>query len=310
MKRLFIVVVASVIFVACAVCVKNEWGRKLYGNANYGMEALVKKGFVQNLFIGSSMFRQGIDIFAVEKTLGEESFILAYNGNQPVYEYMELEYLLENGVKIENVYLDMYAYSAAATPKISDARLLAHTDTKFKRDVWKMLCSCGETKLSVFWELFVTANNETFLTFPISNKLTDRLYHKGGNVQKNTGSTSEKLFEKGVPKARGKMNDFQKESLWKIISLCKKNEIALYFIETPKWVLVSEDKDYQDLMREFVLLCEENTSPFCLSQKTADCLGISGANVIAFDSENPTYFIDTVHMSSTGRELYSSLLMK
>ena len=312
MRKFWCMIYGSLLFLICLVCIKNEWCRKLYKNANYGMEALISKGEIENLFIGSSMFRQGIDIFALEETLGEDSFILAYNGNQPAYEYLELRYLLEKGVRIENLYLDMYVYSAAAEPKVSDKRLLAHTDTKFKIDVWKMLKTCSKSGLSVFWEMFVTANNETFLTFPINHKLTNTLYHKGGNVQNNEGATIEKIASMQIPKAQNnQINLLQKESIIKIITLCKKYNILLKFIETPKWHSVSEDYDYQSLIRQYIQVLMDNDIPYSLSQKTAEFVSISGGeNIIEFDSENPKYFIDTVHMSSDGRKQYSSQLLK
>lgn len=39
-------------------------------------------------------------------------YILACNGNRPALEYYKLKYLLDHNVKIENLYVDMYVYSA------------------------------------------------------------------------------------------------------------------------------------------------------------------------------------------------------
>ena len=311
MKKLICVITIAILFLCCVISLKNEWYRKLYKNANYGIEALINKKQVDNLFIGSSMFRQGLDIYAIEKNLGKKSYILAFNGNQPAYEFLELKYLIENGVQINNLYLDLYVYSAAATPKVSDTRLLAQTDTRFKIDIWNLLKSCGEANLSVFWEMFVTANNEALLTFPISHKLTNNLYHKGGNVQKNNGTSFEKLGSLQVPKAQDKIiNSLQKEKLLEIIKFCKLYNINLVFIETPKWYKVFEDFDYKALMKEYLLILNENNIIYYLSQKTAESLNLENVNCIDFDSYNPELFIDMVHMSSKGREEYSSKLLK
>lgn len=311
MKKLIYVIAITIVLLVCVICLKNEYNRKLYKNANYGIEALIKQKKVDNLFIGSSMFRQGLDIYAIERNLGINSYILAYNGNQPAYEFLELKYLIENGVQIENLYLDLYVYSAASTPKISDIRLLAQTDTRFKIDVWNLLKSCGEANLSVFWEMFVTANNESLLTFPVSHKLTNNLYHKGGNVQKNNGTSFEKLTSLQVPKVQDKIiNSLQKEKLLKIIEFCKLYNINLVFIETPKWYKVCEDNDYKDLMKEYLLILNENNIIYYLSQKTAENLHLEDGNFIDFDSYDPDLFIDMVHMSSKGREEYSLKLLK
>lgn len=61
------------------------------------MQAVLRKGETENLFIGSSMFRQGLDIDVLEERLEGSSYILSYNGNQPALMAMELQYLLEQG---------------------------------------------------------------------------------------------------------------------------------------------------------------------------------------------------------------------
>lgn len=309
MKKLLYMLLFSLVLILCFVCLKNEWGRKLYAKANYGIEALIRKGEIENLFIGSSMFRQGIDIFSLEETIGNDSFILAFDGNQPAFEYLELKYLIDNGVKIRRLYLDMYAYSVASTPNVSDTRLLIQTDTKFKCEIWKMLSLYGNTNLSVLWEMFVTANNESLLTFPISYKLTNPLYYKGGNVQKNNGSTLSELSLLQIPHVRdNKINDLQRVNLINIIELCKNNMIELNFIETPKWYIVNDDNDYIELMEEYVLFLDENGISYYLSQNTAEKLNMSIERIVPFDSQIPEYFIDLVHMSSLGRTLFTTNL--
>ena len=86
------------------------------------MPALIKQEEVDHLFIGSSMFRQGLDIDALEENLDGSVYVLSYNGNQPVFMAKELEYLIDHGVKIKNLYIDFYAYTLTAVPWISDTK--------------------------------------------------------------------------------------------------------------------------------------------------------------------------------------------
>ncbi len=308
MKKLILTIIAAIIFLSMLLCIKNEFARKLYKNANYGMESLIIKGSIDNLFLGSSMFRQGIDIYAIEKALGKDSFILAYNGNQPVFEYLELKYLLDHKVRINYLYLDLYAYSATALPKISDERLLVQTDTKFKFDIWKTLKNCKQANVSVFWELFVTSNNTSLFTFPISNKLTNPLYHKGGNVQKNQGISKDAIEKLETPICDEKMNPIQKEYLNKIIDLANENNIRIVMIETPKWHDVSENPSYINVMCEYISILNDREISYKLSQCTVENMKANNISVIPFDSYNPNYFIDKVHLSSQGREDFSSKL--
>lgn len=152
---------------ALLVITKNEYGYLLSGD-NYGMPELIEKHEVDNLFIGSSMFRQGLDIHVLEEALGESVYILSYNGNQPVFMAEELEYLLEHGVKIKNLYIDLYAYTAAASPWISDTKMFLDTDIQFKRNTWNLMKEHNEMELKHFYEMFVTANNEYLLTYPVN----------------------------------------------------------------------------------------------------------------------------------------------
>ena len=129
------------------------------------------------------------------------------------------------GVKIKNLYVDMYVYTLAARASVCDTRLLAQTNTKLKFDVWNTLKKNKMSNLSVFWELFITANNESFLSFPISYPLTNNLYYKGGNIKNNDGTTISKLSELEVPSAEGnKPNISQLNSIIEMIKLCKQNK--------------------------------------------------------------------------------------
>ena len=309
MKRLAITVFITFLVCIAAIFVKNEYGKVLYKNANYGLERIIEQGGAKNLFVGSSMFRQGIDIFAAEKALGEDCFILAYNGNQPILEYYELFYLLKNGARFERVYLDMYAYSVASPPKISDERILLQSDFSFKRELYKELKKAGQG--GVWWEMFVTSNNKTLLTYPVSYRFVDRLYHKGGSVQTNRGTTAERLVEAEMPKIESSgFNEIQKTYLEKIIALCRENQIEMIFIETPKYHSVSEDASYQSVMRAYIGLLQENTVDYVLSSYTAEQLHIADKKTVAFDSFEASSFLDYVHLSSDGRKKYSALLVQ
>lgn len=311
LKRLLLTIVFSLFIAFFIICIKNEFGTKLYKNANYGIESLITKGSVENLFIGSSMFRQGIDINEIERRIGEDSFILAYNGNQPVFEYLQLKYLLDNNVKIKKLYLDLYVYSAASIPKVSDERLLIHSDTKFKIEVWNILKKCSKKPVSLFWELFVTANNPSVFTFPITYKLTNTLYYKGGkkgNATKKEGCTELGINECPNPRCENELNEIQKDYIIKIIELAKKKNIELVFVESPKWHEISADEKYINLMSEYLSILNDMSIQYILSQMTAQYLNAGDDVIIPFDSNRPEYFIDKVHLSSKGSIVFSSQL--
>ena len=90
MKKILTTVAAVLVAVALLILLKNQYG-SVFAGSTYGMPALLKQGEVDHLFIGSSMFRQGLDIDALEENLDGSVYILSYNGNQPVFMAKELE---------------------------------------------------------------------------------------------------------------------------------------------------------------------------------------------------------------------------
>ena len=91
MKRVLKTVAVAFIIALILILIKNEYARCLPAST-YGMQAAIRKERVDNLFIGSSMFRQGLDIDVLEAELPGSSYILSYNGNQPALMALELQY--------------------------------------------------------------------------------------------------------------------------------------------------------------------------------------------------------------------------
>ena len=143
------------------------------------------KGEIDHLFIGSSMFRQGLSIDVLEEELEGSAYILSYNGNQPAFMAMELEYMLKERLKIQNLYIDLYPYTAAATPWLSDTKILLDTDLAFKIQAWKLMAQYNDVKFLDFYELFVTANNEQLLTYTLNNRLVSTQFRNGANILRN-----------------------------------------------------------------------------------------------------------------------------
>ena len=58
MKRVIKAIGAALALSLVLILAKNEYARLLPAST-YGMQAVLRKGETENLFIGSSMFRQG-----------------------------------------------------------------------------------------------------------------------------------------------------------------------------------------------------------------------------------------------------------
>ena len=141
MKKILTTSFITIIICILLLLVKNQYSYLLLTNSTYGMPALIKQGTVENLYLGSSMFRQGLDINILDGKTKTTNYILAYNGNQPALEYYELKYLLEHNVKISNLYIDMYIYSAWEEPEISDEKLFMEVGIEEKYNLWNLIKS-------------------------------------------------------------------------------------------------------------------------------------------------------------------------
>lgn len=273
--------------------IKNEYARYLPGGS-YGMKPLVEAGGGEHVFIGSSMFRQGLDIRVLEEELGDSVYILSYNGNQPLFMAMELSYLLEQGARISHLYVDLYGYTAASAPWISDTKILLDTDLDFKWETWEQMKRYSDTSLLDFYELFVTANNEQLLTWPVHSRLLDSQFYKGGTLVYSQGTTREALcYSLGE---REGIHPAQAEGYKEIIRLTEEHGIALTFIETPKYVSMEGDETYQKLLSQCLQAVEG--APVLLAQEAK------------FDHTDPGQFQDLIHLSSQGREAYTRELCR
>lgn len=295
--------------------IKNEYARFL-PVSSYGMQAAIRKKSIDHLFIGSSMFRQGLSIDVLEEELEGSVYILSYNGNQPAFMAMELEYMLKEGLEVGTLYVDLYPYTAAATPWISDTKILLDTDLGFKIDAWELMTANNDTKFLDFYELFVTANNEQLLTYPIHNRLVSAQFRNGGNILTPGGQTKEHLDSLGMLGGREGIQETQVEGYKKILELAKDHGIRVCFIETPKYERMYQDTDYmglyeectqkvRELTEETDLIPGEEKRPRKTNGREADMLL---AKDLEFDFEDPACFQDLIHLSAEGRTLYTKLL--
>ena len=293
MKNKRIISVLISVLVVLLLIVKAEYASLIYRESTYGMPALVAKGSIENLYLGSSMFRQGLDIDAIENHQSD-SYILAYNGNQPVSELIELEYLISNNVKIKNLYVDMYAYSMTAEPDISDDKLLLETDIVTK---YRLMKSVEDKSLQKLWSVCVSANNDMILTAPIVNPILNSQFRSGGALTVTGGLDGDAYGKLVPPVDTDIINEEQKKAVGDIVTLCKENDIEVVFIETPKSQVVMRDLKYRSIMESYRELLDDHGVQYISSED------------YKFDYDNSYNFIDAIHMSYQGRVNFSENLL-
>lgn len=299
MKKIVTTVTAVLVAVTLVIVLKNQYG-SIFAGTTFGMPAVIEKEEIDHLFIGSSMFRQGLDIDALEENLDGSVYILSYNGNQPVFMAKELEYMLERGLQVKNLYIDFYAYTLTAVPWISDTKMFLDTDLSFKLDAWKLMSEHNEVNLNDFYEMFVTANNEQILMYPINNALVSSQFRNGGSKLYMAGQTTEHLdtLDLGV---RDGLFESQLAGYDKIVELAEEYDINLLFIETPKYEKLLSDKRegcYRELLAEMTSWADSTGADYLLAEE------------FDFDHAEGANFQDLIHLSGQGRKTYCEMLAK
>ena len=303
MKRILLTIAGALLAALLLVLVKNEYAR-LLPVSTYGMQAAIAQGETENLFIGSSMFRQGLSIDVLEEGLPGSSYILSYNGNQPALMAMELEYMLEEGLEVKSLYIDLYPYTAAADPWLSDTKLLLDTDLDFKLRAWELMRRSSGAFFSEFYEFFVTGNNEQLLTYPVNNALVSSQFRNGGTLLEQAGKTREELYALGTLGSRDGLNEVQVEGYRRLAALAEEYDLNLYFLETPKYERMYADEDYLELYG----LCLETVRGLEKEWNGKGSFRIICAEDLDFDSSDAGNFQDLIHLSAAGRTEYTRLL--
>lgn len=295
MKKYWKAVFAGLTLAVCFCGIKNFIGYRFLNTSN-GMQAAISQKNIDSLFLGSSLFRQGIDIVTLEEGLEGNSFVMSYNGNQPVQMKEELEMLLRNHVGISNLYVDLYVYSSALRPAISDTRFIWDMDMEGKLSVFGDMVTYSEAGFSEFVDFFITSNNKYMICYPIFQMVSKNEFYKGGNMRETLGSTKEILDSLQTPGDREGIDETQKKALEDIIAICEREQIELCFIEIPKYQTLAEADYYVRLHKELEAVVEN-----------AEYVS---AEQVGFDNTNPEYYQDLFHLSAKGRREYTRLLIE
>jgi hypothetical protein len=289
MKKTIIISICIILVCIVFILSKNCLTYKI--KKTYGLSGVVKEKKIDNLFVGSSVFRQGLDIKIIEQEMPGNSYILAYNGNQPCMIKMELQHLINYSTNIKTVYMDLYPLSASEKPSLSDSRLIWDFNFHEKLSAWDYLTGKRHYGFKTWYEFWILSNNEIFLTYPVSSHFINKRYYKGGSVQNTPGNTKKNLDNLSIPDFEKEMNNSQKESILEIKSICEKGNIHFVLIELPKYNKLQNDKNYESLRKEYFYFLHDNNIEYINSEK------------IDFDNNNPYYYQDLIHLSSEGARI-------
>lgn len=310
MRKVIKPITIAILLCLVLLLIKNQFFCLLMKNSAYGMPALIEKGGTSNLYLGSSMFRQGLDIDALDNASGSDNYILAYNGNQPATEYYELKYLLDHDVQIENLYVDMYVYSAWEAPEINDEKLFLEIGISEKLNLWKLIKTDSvSNNLKAFWRMWVSSNNELILTWPVSSAVINSQFRNGGALTKTSSASKEALDASDTPSIASQINATQEYYIRALINLAKENHINIIFIETPKYSTVSNYDSYLNAMEVYTKILDKESVSYVLAENTYEKISTNSIPMVySFDLTNHEFYMDAIHLSSEGRFAFSNYL--
>ena len=283
----------------------------MMATANFGVTRAARFELVDKLFIGSSMFRQGIDIDVVAAD-DETAYLLAYNGNQPVLELQELRRFFELGGRTNEVIVDMYAYSLAAMPKLSDTRvLLDDFDGRYVNRIWRAVATrCFDW--TTYYQMRFQANNELLLTAPISFATINRRYKNGGNLGTRSGSPTERLMKLPMLPDCDVFQTSQANALIELVELCHAYGAQVTFVETPKYCRIfMGSESYVHAMENYLKLLDGCKCRLVMHDETLSRISstpAAGVLAYSFDYSDAESYSDLIHLSSDGRKMFSATL--
>jgi len=296
MKKTIISIVTSFFIVFAIVMLKNCFSYMLPNDA-MGIRAVVAKGHVNQLFLGASAFRKGIDVKMLEEELSGESFVLTYNGNQPYNMSLELKEILEEGTVIDMVIADFNPSMISEDANLSDKRLLWDTKFSTKWELWNEISKREDATFYMFYDYFVLSNNEYMVTYPLSYPLISKRYYRGGSLDDDAGSTEDELLDLEVVEKPG-FNNLQEKAITEIISICNQYGVKLIFVESPRYIKMAENINYKEKSKALAqLLKASGTEYYCAAD-------------LDFDNKNAAYYTDLVHMSGEGKRLFTSQIIQ
>lgn len=308
MKRIVSITIAAIVVSCAFVGLKYLAFDCVLPKANYGMRAICKTNGISDLYIGSSMFRQGID----SRGLDDNAFLLAYNSNKPCHEAMQLRYLLKKGASFKRLIVDMYPFSMVRGTDLSDVRMIMDGDIGFTLELYSSMEK--PRSLATLYDMVFLQNNEFFATLPVSYHLLNARNDRGSNTSIIHGKTESELNTRSESEDNTdiQMRTVQLAGIDDIISICDINNIELLFLETPKYKSINSNKGYQQLMRSYAKYLSDRNIPMILYDKTMEIMtGIVNKSLVktySFDDGNALYYTDAYHISYEGRQEFTSVL--
>lgn len=286
-------IIMAFLTVLLVVLCKNALSCKIPG-ATVGVSAVSQVGEIDTLFVGASSFRKGINMHTVDEKLGNGSYMLTYNGNQPMNMDVEIKELFDNGIKIKTLVVEFDPGMIDAHADLSDKRLLWDIGLNSKLYIWNLLSEREDADFFMGFDYWVSSNIDYMFTYPISKPVISKRYYKGGNTgEDDVAGLSESELDALPVKEDPGFSSLQNMALLDIVKLCEDNGTKLIFLESPNYKKMYDDSNYAQKAADLKAFLTALTVPVITKED------------LQFDYTNPAYYSDLSHMSTDGMNVYT-----
>ena len=249
------------------------------------------------LLIGSSHTRQGYDTALLEKSTGRRAFIVAYDGVDLASMVPLVRTLLADpSRRPQLLVIEANGGNFGRAPEIEEPRLFFDAPPEMKRALIRdyLRTHHGRSASADTWTLIANRGSELILTWPLVHSAIDGLSYNGSYLNKNVPGIAPEIFPQlRVPVAGGEPHRDQVAALQQIVSDAATDGVRMIFADPPMPAPV-----------------EVQPQMVALQQKFKDFAAGDGIRYIdgarGFPTTDPAMFTDSNHLSTAGRELYTS----
>jgi hypothetical protein len=281
----------------CLVALKHFTEHRL-APRNFGIGGALYQPRLDLLLLGSSHTRKAYDMRLLEKDTGVmASFQIAYDGTDLTVISQMLDYLAARPEHCPR-FLVVEAYGAflARKPDLQDPRYYSDAPPALKTAILRTYFS-GRSYRSAFADVFdlvVNRGNEEIVTHPFYSPIVEKGSYKGGRTDFYFRGLSPEEFRALKATTNGNLPDpAQLSALYHIIEVTRSHGIAAMFIDPPLPQPISSIPDIQILKRRYREILAGRGVPY-----------VDGD--VGFPIDDPSLFSDNNHLSSKGREEFTS----
>jgi hypothetical protein len=249
------------------------------------------------LLVGSSHTRQGYDADLLEKTTGRRAFIVAYDGVDLASMLPLLKTLLADPARRpELLVVEANGGNLGRGPELEEPRFFFDAPPEMKRSLIRdyLRTHHGQSAYVDAWTLIANRGSELILTWPLVHGAIDSLSYNGSYLNKNVPGIAPEVFPGlRVPLAGSVPNGDQAAALRQIVSVAAADGVKMIFADPPMPAPVEAQPQMVALQGRFKAIAAGAGIPY-----------IDGAE--GFPTADPAMFTDSNHLSTAGRELYTS----